>query len=426
MMVKKSLTNIFFLFFLTITVVAAAGAPSEIRDAQGGVSDFDKTIEEKNVELKRIQEEREKLEQGLSEIQKVKGSLNGEVKNLDYNIKQLDFAVQSNKVAVQKFELELGVLEDDLRGSEKALQSSKNTLSKLMEELYERDNNSVLLVFFKNETLSGGISELETLFVLNENLNESVAELEAIQSDLKMKAVLTEEKKRQRELEKVNLQNRQLIINDQKMEKQKLLAQTKNQEQVFQAKINELEKQQLEISRIISEYEKKIRESFNPSLLPSKRGGVLAYPVSNPIKTQGYGKTKFAERAYRTGFHGGVDFGVRLGTPVFAAEDGVVKISDNNDRGSSRWQKYQFGLYILINHSNNLSTLYAHLSRAVVRAGDRVKRGGLIGYSGNTGYSTGPHLHLSVYWTSSVQLKSIPPAAGLVPVGVTVNPEDYL
>ena len=99
---------------------------------------------------------------------------------------------------------------------------------------------------------------------------------------------------------------------------------------------------------------------------------------------------------------------------------------DNNDRGVSRWQKYQYGRYVLIKHDNNLSTLYAHLSRQVVARGATVKRGDLIGYSGNTGYSTGPHIHLTVYWAPSVQMKSVPPAAGLVPVGVTIDPNDYL
>lgn len=416
--------SVFFIFFLVLSFSSAIAATNVVSGDAG--SELERAIEEKNAELKRIQGDREKLEQELNEVQKIKGSLSGEVKNLEYNIKQLDFAVRSNKVAIQKFELELDDLERGLGMSQKEIRSKKATLSRLMKELYERDNEQGLFVFLGKENLSDGIAELETLFILNRNLTENIAELEAVQNDLKLKTALAEQKKRQRELEKSSLENRQVIIQDQKMEKQKLLAITKNQEQTFQVKIDELEKQQLEISRIISDYEQKIRESFNPGLLPDKRGGVLAYPVSSPVKTQGYGKTKFAERAYKTKFHGGVDFGARIGTPIFAAEDGIIKITDNNDRGALRWQKYQFGLYVLINHPNNLSTLYAHLSRAVVKAGDTVKRGDLIGYSGNSGYTTGPHLHFAVYWTSSIQLKSIPPAMGLVPVGASVDPEDYL
>ena len=116
--------------------------------------------------------------------------------------------------------------------------------------------------------------------------------------------------------------------------------------------------------------------------------------------------------------------GAPIGTPVFAAADGKIIAVDNNDRNA--WNKYQYGKYILIEHDNNLTTIYAHLSAQVVQKNSLVKRGDLIGYVGKTGYATGPHLHFGVYWAPSVLMKSIPPAEGLVPIGVVINPEDYL
>jgi murein DD-endopeptidase MepM/ murein hydrolase activator NlpD len=121
-----------------------------------------------------------------------------------------------------------------------------------------------------------------------------------------------------------------------------------------------------------------------------------------------------------------VDIGVPIGTPVYAAADGTVFHVDNNDRGTSRWRKYQYGKYIMIDHDDNLTTLYGHLSRQVVTAGEKVTKGELIGYSGETGYADGPHVHFGLYWTPSIQLKTIYPAAGLVPVGVTIDPMAYL
>lgn len=87
--------------------------------------------------------------------------------------------------------------------------------------------------------------------------------------------------------------------------------------------------------------------------------------------------------------------------------------------------RVQYGRYILVKHNNNLTTLYAHLSRFAVAKGAQVKRGEVIGYSGNTGYAFGPHLHFMVYQSATVQLKSIV-GAGLVPVGVTIDPRKYL
>ena len=146
----------------------------------------------------------------------------------------------------------------------------------------------------------------------------------------------------------------------------------------------------------------------------------------SPYITQCYGPTKFAARAYRSKMHNGVDFGGAIGTPILAAESGTILKVGNNDRGTSRWNKFQYGKYIIIKHNNNLATLYAHLSRIIVKEGQVVNRGDVIGYSGNTGYTFGPHLHFTVFWAPSIQFKSVPPAAGVVPIGITVNPIDYI
>ena len=107
-----------------------------------------------------------------------------------------------------------------------------------------------------------------------------------------------------------------------------------------------------------------------------------------------------------------------IGTPVFASADGRVTEVGNNGR-------LQYGRYVLIEHDNNLTTLYAHLSRSATAKGAIIKRGEIIGYSGATGYAFGPHVHLTVYWAPSVLLKTFP-GAGVVPVGVTIDPNNYL
>ena len=83
----------------------------------------------------------------------------------------------------------------------------------------------------------------------------------------------------------------------------------------------------------------------------------------------------------------GLDFGVREGTKVFAAEDGEVIRSQWGDRG---------GRYLMIRHDDGRLTLYSHLSVLRVVSGERVERGQHIAETGNTGYSTGPHLHFAI------------------------------
>jgi hypothetical protein len=95
------------------------------------------------------------------------------------------------------------------------------------------------------------------------------------------------------------------------------------------------------------------------------------------------------------GIHDGVDIAMAIGTPLKAVMDGVVSYAGSGSGGRSR------GLYITIEHENGYRTLYAHLSKFFVKKGDAVTKGQLVALSGNSGFSTGPHLHFSLYKNGS-------------------------
>jgi murein DD-endopeptidase MepM/ murein hydrolase activator NlpD len=87
-------------------------------------------------------------------------------------------------------------------------------------------------------------------------------------------------------------------------------------------------------------------------------------------------------------FHDGLDFSAPYGAPVYAPGGGVV--------ARVGWMG-PYGLAVLLDHAQGYQTLYGHLSRVLVRPGERVERGQVLGYVGSTGRSTGPHLHYGVY-----------------------------
>lgn len=86
--------------------------------------------------------------------------------------------------------------------------------------------------------------------------------------------------------------------------------------------------------------------------------------------------------------HTGIDFAAPIGTEIYATGDGVIEKVKYRRRG--------YGKHVVINHGYGYKTLYAHLNKYIVRRGQKVKRGQVIGYLGNTGSSTGPHLHYEV------------------------------
>jgi murein DD-endopeptidase MepM/ murein hydrolase activator NlpD len=122
------------------------------------------------------------------------------------------------------------------------------------------------------------------------------------------------------------------------------------------------------------------------------------WPVRGWV-TSGFGKRTDPFTGYRK-MHDGLDIAARAGTPVIAPCDGIVtRIA----------RDYGYGKMLEINNGNGIVTRYGHNSKIVVRVGDKVKRGDLIAYVGNTGRSTGPHLHYEI-----------------VVNGVHVNPMKYI
>ncbi len=110
--------------------------------------------------------------------------------------------------------------------------------------------------------------------------------------------------------------------------------------------------------------------------------GEFAWPVPK-VRTISSG---FGSRWGRK--HEGIDIPAPIGTPVVAVQDGVVKYADNKMSG--------YGNLIILEHPGKVFSVYAHLNRFFVRPGERVKRGQQIAHTGNTGRSSGPHLHFEI------------------------------
>lgn len=408
---------ILFLFLGQAFPFALATTPEELKNA----------IEEKSKSLEDINGKLRAINQVYQETQDKGKSLNKELRQIDGSIKTLDLHIRGSEINIQKINLELESLQYKIKEAEEKISVKKDAIANILRQIHEGDREEVFIKMLKNDTLADSVIEMQNLSDLGFNLGTDLKVLKGYHEEQTTYLNEANDKKDEIELEDRNLKNRKLIVENQKLERKKLLDQTKNQEKVYESIISDLEKQQQAVSDEISKIEDELRAKFDVTLLPSKRPGVFMWPVKNSdggrggVITQHFGERS---RLYGGKPHNGLDIGTPIGTPIFVAEDGKVVAVDNNDR-SFRY-KYQYGKYVLIQHSNNLMTLYAHLSSQVATVGATVKRGDLIGYSGNTGYSTGAHLHFGVYWAPSVIMRAVSPAAGLVPIGVVINPEDYL
>ena len=135
-------------------------------------------------------------------------------------------------------------------------------------------------------------------------------------------------------------------------------------------------------------------------LAEAKQDFLASIPAIQPVQNEklrhvasGFGyRTDPFTKARK--MHEGMDFTAKTGIPIFASGDGIVARADNSASG--------FGNHIVIRHGYGYESLYAHLSKYKCRAGQRVKRGDIIGYVGSTGRSEAPHLHYEVHKNGKV------------------------
>lgn len=194
-------------------------------------------IEQKMNELRQIQSQRENVEKNINELNKTKGSLSKELKIVNANINQLNLAVKGNEIVLEKLGLEINYINEDIGNIKEKIKIDENLMAKFLIELQEKDHENLLVLFLKNRSLAASVSEVQNFVSLNSRLSEEIKQSKQDREILNQKSDELKDKKDQKNLERANLVDRQLIIQDQKNEKQNLLAVTKNQEKIYQQQL---------------------------------------------------------------------------------------------------------------------------------------------------------------------------------------------
>jgi murein DD-endopeptidase MepM/ murein hydrolase activator NlpD len=414
----RSIIAVFVLGFLFLPFIPTAWA----------VENLEKQIEEKSKVLEQIELQKQVLEKGLEQISTQGTTLKTELKKIDTNLSQLELSTKQSGVKIEQLGLELTNLNEELYRARQSVNLKREAIKDLMREMQKRGEDDVLQIVLKNKTLSQNVAELQEIKTLSAKLSDGIYELESLQKEIKDRQNDVVSVKKNKEVEYITLSARKSIIAEEKQEKQKILTQTKQQEKIFQEQLSVLEQLQSDIAEEVERAEFLLQQGIDESLLPTLK---MAWPIPGARMTQDYGETAFAKRAYKGHFHNGIDFGSPIGTPVLASESGRIISAADQDKFC---RKGAYGKYVMIKHPNGLTTLYGHLSKYIVKEGEKVERGQVIGYVGKTGYATGPHLHFTVLATQTIPKASpgydegtqASRSCGPMPIGGPLNPLKYL
>lgn len=352
---------------------------------------------QKNELNQKIQETKD----NLNEVNSQKEESQDKVNNLSSQIDSYESKINSLKSEIETKTNEVNELQKKLDELEAEREKNQSLLDERLVTLYESGEVSYLDMLLSSTDLTDFISSyymIETLTAADKELIQNLEndKKEIADTQEKVNNSLGEIEKNKTELESVQ-QELSKAKNEEQTKVDKLTEQShdlENDVEEYEKRLKELDaKEKAQEAALQKKYEeaKKKAEQGNSSGSNSNSGSSSGGSVSSkgfirPVKT---GKIT-AGMYYSSGkYHGAVDFGVSVGTPVYAAADGIVVTSTWGGSDS-------YGYYIKIKHYNGLYTLYAHGSSLVAKVGQEVKQGQLIMYSGNTGNSTGPHLHFEV------------------------------
>ncbi|MFA6386272.1 MAG: peptidoglycan DD-metalloendopeptidase family protein [Candidatus Paceibacterota bacterium] len=358
-------------------------------------------IDTANSEIEKINKEIAALSGQIAITAEQKKTLASAIKDLTLKKDKLVKERQQTEKKIKATGLVIKSLDNEIITKNSILNKSRDSLAVLLRDLYQQDNTGFLQNFLSQNSLSDLSREYNNVISLNREIKDNIENVSIQKNTLVVSKVKKEDEQQVLNTLKKTLTAKELEITANKKEKDSLLVATKNKESEYQKMLAEQLKRKETFEKSIEDYEAQIKFILNPKLLPKAGSGVLSWPLSAITITSPYGS--------RWGkFHYGLDFRAKVGSNVFSMASGTVEGTGDTDiacKGAS------FGKWVFIKYNNGLSSTYGHLSEIKASVGDTVKKGDIVALSGNTGSSTGPHLHVAVYASTGVKVDTVPSKA---------------
>ncbi|PIR69136.1 hypothetical protein COX93_03090 [Candidatus Nomurabacteria bacterium CG_4_10_14_0_2_um_filter_30_12] len=420
----KRLYRFVVILFLGILVLI----PIIFSNAQTA-DELNNKIDQKNADINKLEQEIAQYQSQINDLGKHKSSLNSSIQQLDLSRKKLNADISVTQSKIDKTNLKIQELSLNINNKKDIISNNIDAISINIKRINEIEQNDLVETVLSENDFTLIWNDIDNMSTLTDILRETTFKLKEAKSNLEDTRKETTDAKNELLTLKSKLNDQKKIVDQNTLEKKKLLSQTKNSEALYQKLLKDRLAKKEAFEKEVERYESQLKFILNPSLLPQK--GILSWPLDNIYVTQLFGITKDSKRLYASGSHSGVDFRASIGTPVKSVADGIVAGVGDTDITCAY---ASFGKFIFIQHDNGLSTTYGHLSLIKVSKGQRVNRGDIIGYSGNTGHSTGPHLHLTVYAAEAAKMETRPSKAcggrsytmPIAPTNAYLDPMYYL
>lgn len=372
------------------------------------VDELKQNISSREDEIKKIEQEIADYQARLTVVGSQKKTLQTAIQTLDLTRAKLSKDILLTQKKIERTTATIGGLNQDIEQKESRIEKDHQLIGDIIHKIDQRDSDSLVEVLLSSESISSFLQEVDDLDRLQASIRDAIKSLERSRSELADKRVSYQAQHKELLALNSQLGDQKEIADSKRIEQASLLSTTKNQESNYQKQLNERIARKKQFEKEIDDFEAQLRAEIDPNSFPAPGTKVLAYPIDNVRITQRFGKTVDARRLYASGTHNGMDFAAPMDTPIKAALGGLVIGTGDTDRAC---RGASYGRWVMIRHPNGLSTMYAHFDLIKVSEGQQVNTGDIIGYSGSTGYATGPHLHFGLFVTSASKIVDLPSKA---------------
>lgn len=338
---------------------------------------------------------RDSAKKTLDNIKNEKSDIVKEYANIDSQLTEVEDRVAELSLALESTKTEIADKEQELALAEENTAAYKESFKRRARIMYENGSTSYIEVLLGAADFGDFVEKAEIIADIvsydREVLDKFVESQRIIKTAKEEKEALL--LKQQNDKESLEYRQDELELTLEK--KQALIDKLAEDESMAAKAFAAAEKKYEEEERKAQEEIRRQLASKQGQYTASKyTGGKFQWPVPSSSRiTDSYGNRIHPIRK-TANFHRGIDIGAAYGSDIVAAEAGTVVIAKYNS---------SYGRYVVINHGNGYTTLYAHNSQLLVSPGQTVSRGQVIAKAGSTGNSTGPHCHFEVSYNGSLQ-----------------------
>lgn len=338
----------------------------------------------------------EKKENDIKDKQATMDEIQAEIAILDKELTAAANELKAINKQLEEVNLELELANERLNQAEIEKNNQMDTLEKRVRYMYEYGETTYLDVLLSSKDFSDLLNRVEYIKIINDYDKNIYDDIVKKQAEIAELIVTIDKKKVETEVLQKSAASKKDELQSNVTQKQALTSRIESDINLLEKQIAEEERANKNVESMIQAELKRQEELLRAQNvpMPEYNGSAFMWPTpSNHTVNSPFGYRIHPITGKNT-LHAGVDIPVGMGTKVYASQSGTVMTAGSVSG---------YGTTVIINHGSGLSTLYGHLSSTNVSVGQSVSQGDLIAYSGNTGNSTGPHLHFEVRKDGVVQ-----------------------